>query len=107
MEEIEAADYDKTLYSRRRRISIFGENSTLERKYSTMQYLLQKKVWTAFIQDIVEQIAKEGIGGEIIFLYFLNKVIITITISIRNLELYKKNCSLFQNMSLSSSITDF
>ncbi|SFN89801.1 regulatory protein [Chitinophaga sp. YR627] len=61
MEEIDAEDYDKTLYTlaEKKYASLKGEQY-LKRKYKTMQYLLQKGYEPAFIQDAIEQIAKGG-----------------------------------------------
>ncbi|WP_236059696.1 regulatory protein RecX [Chitinophaga rhizophila] len=61
MEEIDAEDYDKTLYTlaEKKYASLKGEQY-LKRKYKTMQYLLQKGYEPEFIQDTVEQIAKGG-----------------------------------------------
>lgn len=61
MEEIDAEDYDKTLYSltEKKYASLKGEQY-LKRKYKTMQYLLQKGYESDLIQEAVEQIAKGG-----------------------------------------------
>ncbi|QHS61930.1 regulatory protein RecX [Chitinophaga agri] len=61
MDEIDAEDYDKTLYSltEKKYASLKGEQY-LKRKYKTMQYLLQKGYEPDLIQEAVEQIAKGG-----------------------------------------------
>ncbi|TWV99285.1 regulatory protein RecX [Chitinophaga pinensis] len=61
MDEIDAEDYDKTLYTlaEKKYASLKGEQY-LKRKYKTIQYLLQKGYEPEFIQDAVEQIAKGG-----------------------------------------------
>lgn len=61
MDEIDAEDYDKTLYSltEKKYASLNGEQY-LKRKYKTMQYLLQKGYEPDLIQEAVEQIAKGG-----------------------------------------------